>query len=63
MICPVCKMELGIERREGELVLRWNVEDWRKRCANRDRDDPVLCSNLSPTIMKMLTKDSTHSIG
>jgi hypothetical protein len=61
MTCPVCKLELGIERREGELVLTWNVEDWRKHCTSRDLGSPTLCSNLLPTILKMLAKGKSFS--
>ena len=56
MICPVCQLEVGVERREGELALTWNMEDWKKSCVARDRGDPVLCTNLLPTIIKMLAK-------
>jgi hypothetical protein len=56
MLCAVCQLALGIERRERELVLTYNVKDWRARCACCDRGDPLLCSNLLPTILTLLTE-------
>jgi len=54
MRCPVCQLELGIEHRDGELVLQYDLEAWKIRCPGRDRGDPVLCSGLMPTILKLL---------
>jgi hypothetical protein len=54
MRCPVCQLELGIERRDGEFTLTYNLSDWSKRCPCRDRGGPVLCSNLMPTVLKSL---------
>jgi len=56
MICPVCRLELGVERREGELVLTYSVGDWRVRCANVDRGGPVLCSSLRSALLTQLTE-------
>jgi hypothetical protein len=61
MNCPVCQLELGIERREDELVLRWNAQDWRARCSLREPGDPVLCTHLRPIILKMLTITSIRT--
>jgi hypothetical protein len=61
MICPVCKLELEIERHEAELVLTWRVEDWTKSCVLRDRGDPGMCRNLLPTILKMLPKGKSST--
>jgi hypothetical protein len=63
MPCPLCQVELGIERREGELVLTYNFKDWRTHCACRDRGDPVLCSNLLPTILTLLTEGRATPLG
>jgi hypothetical protein len=54
MICSVCQLELGIERREGELLLSWDFRDWRTRCVSLDRGDPLMCKNLTPIILKVL---------
>ena len=53
MICPVCKLELGVERRAGELVVTYSLRDRKPGCPSSD--NPVLCSNLLPTILTMLT--------
>ena len=53
MICSVCQLELGIERREDELLLG-DFRDWRTRCVSLDRGDPLMCKNMRPTILKML---------
>ena len=54
MKCPVCQLELGVERRAGELVLTYNWNEWVARCRNRARGDPVSCAILRPTILEML---------
>src|SRR5262245_5068640 len=56
MICPVCRLEVGLERRAGELALTWSAEDWSKRCLSRDLGDPVLCKNLGPAIRELLSE-------
>jgi len=54
MHCPVCQLELGVERRAGELVVTYSVRDWEQRCRCRQRGDPVVCDNFLPTILKLL---------
>jgi len=54
MNCPVCRLELGVERREGELVVTYSFKDWVARCRCRARGDPVSCAILRPTILKLL---------
>ena len=53
MICPICKLELGVERPEGEVVLTYSLKDW-AGCTYRG-GNPVLCPNLMPTILKLLS--------
>jgi hypothetical protein len=55
MICPVCQLELGVERQAGEVVLIYSFGDWVQRC-HYQRGDPVLCANLMPTILNELGK-------
>ena len=61
MICPVCKLEVGVERRTDELVVTYRFGDWRPRCPNPD--DPVPCSNLLPAILSMLTDGKPDETG
>ena len=44
MICPVCQLELGVERRAEELVVTYRFGDWRPQCPCPGA--PVMCSNL-----------------
>ena len=32
MRCPVCQLELGVERQAGEVVLTYSFKDWAERC-------------------------------
>ena len=54
MRCPVCKLELGVEHRAGELVLTYSYKEWAASCRCLARGDPVLCGHLLPTILKEL---------
>jgi hypothetical protein len=54
MICPVFQLELGVERREGELVLTYSFKEWVAGCRCRAGGDPVSCAILRPTILKLL---------
>jgi hypothetical protein len=54
MICPVCKLELGVERRAGELVLTYSFMEWEASCRCRERGDPVFCAILRPIILELL---------
>jgi hypothetical protein len=56
MICPVCGLELGVDRQvsDGEVVLTYSLKDWAERCRYQ-RGDPALCTNLKPTILELLT--------
>jgi hypothetical protein len=56
MRCPVCKLELGVERRADEVVLTYSFKDWGQRCRCRAGGDPVWCGHLLPTILKQLPK-------
>ena len=42
MRCPVCELELGVERQAGEVALRYSFKDWVNRCSCQ-RGDPALC--------------------
>jgi hypothetical protein len=55
MICPVCQLELVVDRQagNGEVVLTYTIKDWGERCRGQ-RGDPVLCTNLMPTIFALL---------
>ena len=59
MICPVCGLELGVERQGDELVLTYTWKEWAARCRSRARGDPVSCAILRPTILKMLPEAKT----
>jgi hypothetical protein len=61
MVCPVCKLELGAERRAGELVVTYSLRNRKPGCPSSD--DPVLCSNLLPTILTMLTDGKPKQVG
>jgi hypothetical protein len=54
MICPTCRLELGIERRADELVATYDLEAFRLQCACRELGDPLLCGNSLPTVLKLL---------
>ena len=58
MICPVCQLELGVERQAGEVVLTYSIGDWVQRCRYQ-RGDPVLCANLMPIILGLLPEKTT----
>ena len=58
MRCPVCQLELGVERQAGEVVLTYSFGDWIQRCIYQ-RSDPVLCANLMPTILALLPEEAT----
>jgi hypothetical protein len=58
MICPVCTLELGVERRDDELVITYSFRDWEQRCRCRAGGDPAWCGHLLPTILKQLPKDT-----
>jgi len=54
MICSVCQLELGIERRADEVVLTYSFKDWAARCRCRAEGDPAWCGHLLPHILKQL---------
>ena len=58
MRCPVCKLELGVERRANEVVLTYSFKDWGQRCRRRAGGDPVWCGHLLPTILEQLPKST-----
>ena len=59
MRCPVCKLELGVERQAGEeVVLTYSFRDWVQRCTYQ-QGTPVLCANLMPTILALLPELTT----
>ena len=63
MRCPVCQLELGVERQAGEreLVLKYSFKDWVERCGHQ-RGDPMLCANLMPTILELLKKSGPSAV-
>jgi len=59
MICPVCGLELGVERRADELMLTYGVNDWAAGCRHRAAGDPASCAYLLPLILKELPKSTS----
>ena len=53
MRCPVCELELGVERRADEVVLTYSFKDWGQRCRYRAGGDPVWCRHLLPVILEL----------
>ena len=62
MICPVCKLELGVERRAGELVLTYGLQKWSADCCCRERGDPVQCCRVLPAVMKLMANGKAPSV-
>ena len=62
MLCPVCELELGVERRAGELTLTYSFTDLKARCLSHDRGDPVFCCHLLPTILQELPESAVTSL-
>jgi hypothetical protein len=58
MLCAVCKLELGVERRADQVLLTYSFKDWEQRCRCRAGGDPVWCGHLLPTILKQLPKST-----
>ena len=58
MRCPVCELELGVERQAGEVVLKYSFKDWAGRCRYQ-RGDPALCTHLMPTVLELLPGKAT----
>jgi hypothetical protein len=61
MRCPVCELELGVERRAGEVVVTYSFKDWGQHCRCRAGGDPVTCAILRPIILKMLPEANASS--
>ena len=61
MICPVCKVELGVERRASELVLTYSFKDWAVGCLQRDQGSPALCSEFNPKLLTLLASGKAPS--
>jgi hypothetical protein len=59
MRCPVCELELGVERQDGEVVLTYSFGDWVQRCRYLQRGDPTWCGLLLPTILELLPETKT----
>jgi hypothetical protein len=56
MRCPVC-LQVTIERTEADIVVKYDVEDWKRHCRCSDRGSPALCEDLRPTILRLLLTD------
>jgi len=61
MICPVCRLELGVERQAGELVLTYSFKEWAVGCLRRDQGSPALCDELKPKLLTLLTNGKAPS--
>ena len=55
---PCLPPGLYIERQAGEVVPRYNLNDWCKRCSYK-RGNPTLCAHLMPTILQLLPEKTT----
>jgi hypothetical protein len=58
MRCPICQLELGVERQAAEVALTYSFSDWEQHCHHRAAGDPVWCGHLLPTILKQLPKST-----
>jgi hypothetical protein len=64
MICPTCHLEVDIERQADELLATYKREEFESRCAHLKQGSPLVCSNLLPTVLKLLESDvATRGFG
>jgi hypothetical protein len=63
MLCSACQLHINIERAAAELLLTYDVEDWRGRCRRADSGSPVLCENLRPAILQLLAGGKDAPLG
>jgi hypothetical protein len=55
MRCPVCHLELGVERRADEVVLTYSFTEWGQHCRCRAGGSPALCDELKRKLLTLLT--------
>jgi hypothetical protein len=53
LVCPACKFRLGLARRDGGLVLTYDIGAWQAGCRHLC-DAPVLCGHFRPVILAAL---------
>jgi hypothetical protein len=56
IVCPLCKLAIAVERQGGDIVLTFNIDEWRKRCAHIGGGDPALCPAAAAEIVDALAK-------
>jgi hypothetical protein len=54
MKCPLCQLELGVERQAGAIVLTYAFKQWSATCRCRASGGAALCDNLLPTFNELL---------
>jgi hypothetical protein len=48
-ICPHCGLVLRIETRTEDFTIRYDFDEWRRRCNKRDLGSPALCLTQGTT--------------
>ena len=63
LTCPVCWLEIAIERLSGEITLKYSVPEWKAQCTSQLGDGPALCVNVRPLILELLERQNGNGKG
>ena len=54
LICPVCDLSLGVNCRDGGVVITYDLQDWNARCRQLRCGDPALCKHFRSLMVALL---------
>jgi hypothetical protein len=60
-VCPVCGFVLDAERDGDEIVMTFNIVEWKARCITEPKEGPAQCAVFGQRILTLLTE--AHSRG
>jgi hypothetical protein len=47
-VCPKCGLVVTAIRRDGQVTLQYDIEDWARVCVASDRQSPAACPWMRP---------------
>jgi hypothetical protein len=54
VVCRACGVEFALVRKDGEVVIEYDMANWKARCTSPNIDSPTQCPVMSPQILTLV---------
>ena len=58
VVCRACGVEFALVRKDAEVVIEYDIANWKARCTSPNIDSSIQCSVMSAQILTLLHEAS-----